>query len=158
MNATITERSNQPIDIADRRNCHRRPVSCRSAIWFDEGPAQGIIGTASDLSMTGFSIRSLPSTLKPLTADAAMYCVLLIQGAHIDCLVKIKSVIPLADGCAKVGFCFEALSQNNRRLLSGVLHFLEDRADEDAAPRCPQAPESECLPTRCVQHDRIEWA
>ena len=113
----------------ERRAFPRRPVSCRSAVWFDEGPSQGVIGTIVDLSMSGFSVRLLTAPAEGFKSGATIYCVLLIQGAHLDCLATFRSLVPLASGESQAGFSFEALSDDNSRLLAGLVRRFEEPED-----------------------------
>ena len=76
-----------------------------------------------NLSISGFSVR-LPTPPVVLREGEVIHCVLLIQQAHFDCLAKVVSAIHTEDGDVQAGFCFEALSESNQRLLSGVLRFL----------------------------------
>ena len=115
---------------SERRKCQRRPVTGRSAIWLDEGPEQGILGTISEISTAGFSVRLLASPPETFQYGAVIFCVLLLQGAHIDCLARICSINTLESGSIKIGFSTEALSNQNQRLLAGIHHYLRDQKDD----------------------------
>lgn len=144
----MTATANQTTSAADRRTCHRRPIAGRSAIWCDTGPEKGLLGLVSDISIAGFSARELaqPDMFKN---RSPVHCVLLIQQAHFDCLAEPVSLNPAGDGDVKVGFRFQALSEHNQRLLTGVLHFLASQKAEEDACHCPQAEGVKCDPRNC---------
>jgi hypothetical protein len=125
MSASSKDQGSVATEASERRGSRRRRVSCRSAIWFDEGPEEGVLGKLSDVSRSGFSallLAKLPAAFRP---GGLIHCVLLIQSAHLDALVKLISLKPQADGAVLAGFQFEAISEQNAHLLSGVLRYLE---------------------------------
>lgn len=110
---------------ADRRAHPRKLVSTRSAVWLDEGPSHGVIGTVFDLGMGGFSTRLIVDAHEGLVPGATLYCVLLIRGATLDCLATIRSSVALECGETQLGMSIESMSEDNIRLLTGMLRFLE---------------------------------
>lgn len=110
---------------ADRRAHPRQLVSTRSAVWLDEGPTHGVIGSVFDLGMGGFSTRLIADPHEGLVPGATLYCVLLIRGATLDCLATIRSSVALESGETQLGMSVESMSEDNVRLLTGILRFLE---------------------------------
>jgi hypothetical protein len=111
-----------PPDGSDRRIHERRTISGRSAIWLDAGPKQGILGLISELSQSGFSAEPLTDP-EVFETGTVIHCVLLIQQVYFDALVEVVSVRTAEDGKTKLGFRFETMSEDNRRLLDGVIRY-----------------------------------
>ena len=110
---------------ADRRAHPRKLVSTRSAVWLDEGPTHGVIGSVFDLGMGGFSTRLIADANEGLAPGVTLYCVLLIRGATLDCLATIRSSMTLESGETQLGLSIESMSEDNIRLLTGMLRFLD---------------------------------
>lgn len=131
---------------AERRACVRRALSGRSAVWLDSGPHEGVLARVFDLSMCGFAIDRPDDGEDALIDGKAVFCVLLFQGVHIDCLARVASARRSGDGRRQIGFRIEVLATENTRLLAGVLGFLDA---EGEVPACPSSPEEPCLPASC---------
>ncbi len=142
-------KKHEPEEASERRTCHRQMVSCRSAIWFDEGPKQGVLGTISDISTGGFSATLHGAPADAFARNSAVYCVLLVQNAHIGCMATPIAMTPKENGIIQIGFRFEALSDHEARLLGGVLQFLANSRNEAGEPVCSKDPEVVCNPSRC---------
>ncbi len=106
----------------DRRIHERRPIAGRSAIWLDAGPKQGILGLISELSLSGFSAQPLTNP-EVFETGSVIHCVLLIQQVYFDGLVEIVSNRNNEDGTVKLGFRFDTISEDNLRLLDGVIRY-----------------------------------
>lgn len=111
-----------PPDGSDRRIHERRPISGRSAIWLDAGPKQGILGLISELSQSGFSSEPLTEP-DVFQTGSVIHCVLLIQQVYFDALVQVVSIRNSENGKIKLGFRFDTISEDNRRLLDGIIRF-----------------------------------
>lgn len=111
-----------PPDGSDRRVHERRTISGRSAIWLDAGPKQGILGLISELSLSGFSVEPLGDP-EVFQTGSVIHCVLLIQQVYFDGLAQIVSQRTGSDGKIKLGFRFDTISEDNRRLLDGIIRF-----------------------------------
>ncbi len=109
----------------DRRAHPRKRVSTRSAVWLDEGPTHGVIGSVFDLGMGGFSTRLIADPHDGLAPGTTLYCVLIIRGATLDCLATIRSSVAVESGETQLGMSIESMSEDNVRLLTGMLRFLD---------------------------------
>jgi len=133
--------------INERRMCHRRRVSRRSAVWFDEGLEQGIFGKILDVSMSGFSARLPPPLPQMFEIGEELFCVLLLHGTHMDCFAKIVSMKQLEDGSCHVGFTLEVMAEQYRHLLSGILNFIDGA---EGQLKCLLFPAESCSPDVCA--------